>query len=112
MARPQKCRCICSKPRITEFYPMTEQDNGTVIIGFDEYEVVRLLDYVGLTQESCAKKMNISRPTVTRIYNEVRYKFADAMIQGKRIKIAGGDVQVCEMMRPECVHVTHCCHRK
>lgn len=112
MPRPQKCRCICSKPKITGFLPEGYQSGESVILGFDEYEAIRLLDYVKLTQEQCAKKMNISRPTVTRIYEEARQKMSDAMVNGKHIKIEGGDVMVCEAMKPECVHEEHCCHRK
>ena len=46
MARPQKCRCICSIPGTTGFLPEGSTPNGTVTIGYDEYEVIRLLDYV------------------------------------------------------------------
>lgn len=112
MARRQKYRCICSKPAVKGFQPEGCPSGGTVIIGYDEYEVIRLLDYRQLTQEECARKMNISRPTVTRIYAEVRQKVADAMVNGKSIRIEGGDVIVCEAMKPECVNEEHCCHRK
>ncbi|GAA0794367.1 DUF134 domain-containing protein [Clostridium sp. AF19-22AC] len=112
MPRPQKCRCICSRPKVKGFTPVGHESGETVIIGYDEYEAVRLLDYVKLTQEQCAKKMNISRPTVTRIYEEVRQKIADAMVNGKEIRIEGGDVIVCEAMKPECVNEVHCCHRQ
>lgn len=112
MARPQKCRCICSKPRITEFIPRGASKKDSVNLTFDEYEVVRLLDYVNLNQEQCAAKMDISRPTVTRIYNGARQKLADALVNGRSITISGGDVTVCEQMRPECVNEKYCCHRQ
>ena len=111
MARPFKCRCICSKPKVTEFAPENMAAGGTVTLGYDEYEVVRLLDYEMLTQEKCAKKMNVSRPTVTRMYENARQKIADALVNAKRIRIAGGDVVVCTAMKPECVNEEHCCHR-
>ena len=56
MARPQKCRCICSKPGVTEFLPCKRRSWETVRIGFDEYEAIRLLDHEHLTQEQCARK--------------------------------------------------------
>ena len=56
----------------------------------DEYEAVRLLDLQGLTQEACAGRMNIARTTVTAIYNSARKKMADALVNGKRLMIAGG----------------------
>lgn len=112
MARPQKCRCICSIPGTAGFLPEGRPPNGAVTIGYDEYEAIRLLDYVQLTQEECARKMNISRPTVTRIYNEARNKMADAMVNGRSIRIEGGDVIVCQAVKPECINEVHCCHKK
>ena len=110
MARPSKCRCICSKPKNTCFMPVIGT-NGTITIGFDEYETVRLLDYVGLTQEQCSKKMAVSRTTVTRMYDAARRKIAAALVEGRRIEITGGDVIVCTALKPECVNEPHCCHR-
>ena len=112
MARPQKSRCICSKPKVREFIPQGYPKAEKVNITYDEFEVIRLLDYVQMTQEQCAKKMNVSRPTVTRIYDEARRKMADALVNGKQLTIGGGDVIVCAAMRPECVNEKHCCHKK
>lgn len=111
MARPQKYRCICSIPKALTFSPEDHKPNGFVTIGFDEYEVIRLLDYEKKSQEICAKRMNISRSTVARIYESAREKIADAFISGKQIQIGGGDVIVCTEMKPECVNEPHCCHR-
>ena len=56
----------------------------------DEYEALRLLDAEGLTQEGCADRMNVSRTTVTAIYDSARKKIADALVHGKRLLISGG----------------------
>ena len=56
----------------------------------DEFETLRLLDDEGLTQEACASRMNISRTTVTAIYDSARKKVADALVRGKRLLITGG----------------------
>lgn len=112
MARPQKCRCICSKPKVTEFSAKGASEQNCVNLTLDEYEVMRLLDFVNLNQEQCAVKMAISRPTVTRIYNSARQKIADALVNGRSITISGGDVTVCEAIRPECVNEKYCCHRQ
>lgn len=112
MARPSKCRNICSLPKVTEFVPRGGEETDCVVIGVDAFEVIRLLDYKQFTQEQCARRMNVSRPTVTRIYDEARRKIAEAMVQGKRIVIAGGEVMVCERPRPECAGEPHCCHRQ
>lgn len=111
LARPNKCRNICSMPRVTEFVPKGGGEDS-VVLGVDAFEVIRLLDYIHFTQEQCAARMNISRTTVTRIYEEARGKIAEAMVLGKRIVIEGGDVMVCRAMKPECRNELNCCHRQ
>ena len=111
MARPQKQRCICSVPKITGFTPKGSSVSGSVNLTYDEYEVIRLLDLLQMTQEECAAHMDISRPTVTRIYNEARRKMADMLINGKELTIGGGDVFVCTGLRPECANEEHCCQK-
>ena len=56
--------------------------------------------------------MNISRTTVTRMYESARSKIAKALVCGQALTIAGGDVAVCEKMRPECRDEPLCCHRQ
>lgn len=111
MARPQKQRCICSLPQAIGFNPTGCESSGSINLTYDEYEVIRLLDYMQMTQEQCAKRMQISRPTVTRIYDEARRKMADMLANGKALTIGGGDVFVCPAMRPECADEEQCCHR-
>lgn len=111
MPRPQKRRCICSIPTVKGFSPDGNKGGGSVNLTYDEYEAIRLLDHMQMTQEQCAQRMGISRPTVTRIYDEARRKMADMLVSGKNLTIGGGDVFVCPEMRPECVDEEHCCHR-
>ena len=89
MARPQKQRCICSVPRVTGFSPQGCEPSGSINLTYDEYEVLRLLDHLQMTQEQCAQRMQISRPTVTRIYDEARRKIADMLVGGKSLTIGG-----------------------
>lgn len=112
MGRPQKCRYICSRPSVTRFLPQGAEYQESVTIGYDEYEVIRLLDHARMTQQECAQKMHISRPTVTRMYDNARRKVADALVNGKQIVINGGDVLVCAAMKPECANEPNCCHRR
>jgi len=57
---------------------------------FEEFEALRLADYENLTQEEAAVKMNISRPTFTRLYDKARKNIAKAFVEGKAIIIRGG----------------------
>ncbi len=58
----------------------------------EEFEAIRLLDYKLLNQEQAAVCMQVSRPTLTRIYEEARQKVAAAFVEGRDIVIRGGIV--------------------
>ena len=77
-------------PVYRSFSPDDAAARESVRMTVDEYEALRLLDVEGLTQESCAARMNIARTTVTAIYDSARKKVADALVHGKRLLIAGG----------------------
>jgi len=68
---------------------MLEEINLTL----DELEAVRLADLDGLYQEDAAKKMDISRQTFGNIINSAHKKIADALLNGKALKIEGGPVK-------------------
>ncbi len=65
----------------------------SVILLFEEYEAIRLCDYLGMKQEEAAAMMGISRPTLTRVYEKARRTVATAFAEGKAIIIEGGDYQ-------------------
>ena len=44
-----------------------------------------------LSQDKAAEMMNVSRPTITRIYNKALKIIAQAFIEGKAIEIEGGN---------------------
>lgn len=56
----------------------------------EEFEAIRLKDYLGLEQEDCANHMQVSRATFQRILSLARSKIANSLIQGKVILITGG----------------------
>jgi len=68
------------------------------ILTVDEFEAVRLKDLEDLDQSECAKRMDISQPTFHRLILSARKKIADAIVNGKAIKICGG---VFKMVKPE-----------
>jgi len=65
--------------------------SNEVILHLEEYEAIRLLDYQNLTQEEAAVFMDVSRPTLTRIYEEARNKVATAFVEGRDLLFKGGD---------------------
>ncbi len=90
MPRPVKCRRIGQMPVYRVFSPEEVSNAPSIQMTVDEYESIKLLDGDGLTQEECASRMCISRPTVTAIYNKARKKLADALVHGKQLLIVGG----------------------
>jgi predicted DNA-binding protein (UPF0251 family) len=95
MSRPKQCRRIQSPPLMSGFKPfgIPRSITGEVVLQYDEYEAIRLLDYEGLLQEEAAERMNVSRPTLTRIYAKARQTVAQAFVEGKSVVIEGGSVE-------------------
>jgi predicted DNA-binding protein (UPF0251 family) len=92
-------------------------DLEPVILLLEEYEAIRLTDYEGMSQEQAAEKMNVSRPTFTRIYEQARRSVAKAMVEGKAFFIEGGDFVTddywyrcseCEKLLISKMHLTSC----
>lgn len=92
--RPKRNRRIESPPKPKGYKPVgvPASDIGKETILFEEYESLRLVDYLNLSQEEAAKIMQVSRPTFTRIYDNVRKKLAKAFVEGASIIFQGGNV--------------------
>ena len=95
MPRPKRCRKVCSMPRVSEFAPIGE-DADFVVLTVDEYESIRLIDRQGFSQEECAAYMQVARTTAQQIYNSARKKLAAALVDGRGLRIAGGDYRLCD----------------
>ncbi|GMX58367.1 MAG: hypothetical protein MCSN_0210 [Candidatus Microsyncoccus archaeolyticus] len=87
--RPIKPRKICFNPNVTYFKPRGIPLKGLeeIELNIDELEALRLCDLNGLEQVEAAEKMNVSRSTIQRMISSARKKIADAIINGKAIKI-------------------------
>lgn len=97
MPRPRKCRRICVLPENNRFGPLGKEfpDTQPIILKLDEFETIRLIDMIGLTQEECALQMDVARTTVQAIYNTARSKLAHALVEGRSLHIEGGDYTLC-----------------
>lgn len=102
MPRPRRCRRVGLMPNVTYFKPagVRLSELSEVILAVDEFEAVRLKDLKEMDQESSAKKMNISQPTFHRLVISARKKIADAIVNGKAIKIEGGTYKMVQSTRP------------
>ena len=97
MPRPKKWPKRCAQmPQIREFHPLGRAcGDPAVILTVDEYEAIRLIDRQGFSQEECSAYMQVARTTVQLIYNSARKKIAEALVEGRVLRIEGGDYQLC-----------------
>ncbi len=68
-------------------------DGQPIMLFYEEFESIRLCDYEGCSQETAAAKMDVSRPTFTRVYEAARRKIARALTESCPIYIGGGAVE-------------------
>jgi len=96
MPRTPKCRRVAFMPQVTYFKPagikLAALEEVRMSVG--EAEALRLKDLEGLEQEQAAVKMNISRPTFQRVLASARQKVTDALLNGKALKIEGGNFEM------------------
>lgn len=109
MARPKYPRNVCCSPEKIYFKPrgvpvsMLEE----VILTVDELESLRLADFEGLYQEKAAEQMHVSRQTFGRIIESAHRKTADALINGKAIRIEGGVIKMAGTRKFKCYECSH-----
>ena len=91
MARPKLCRRLSSPPPVKGFLPYGwgAKEGNPVELALEEYEALKICDYEGLGQEEGARRMGISRPTYTRVYEEAR-RLREAKATGSQPLPAGG----------------------
>lgn len=96
MPRSKCCRQVGCVPDKNYFKPkgIPSLQLEEVVLSLDEFEAVRLADLEGMYQEDGARKMNISRQTFGRIIDSAHRKIADVLVNGKALKIEGGEVSV------------------
>lgn len=92
MPRPRNPREIFFNPRARLFKPagIPGSELEHVVLTMDEMEALRLADFEGLYHEAAAENMKISRQTFGRVIKNARAKVADALVNGKAIRVEGG----------------------
>jgi predicted DNA-binding protein (UPF0251 family) len=89
MPRPRLCRKIMFDPKITYFKPQGVPMRFLEIVELtaEEIEAYRLRHINDMEQQEAADKMHTSQSTYQRILYSAYKKIADALINGKAIKI-------------------------
>ena len=79
----------------------------SVGLNVDEFEAIRLKDLEGLEQTAAADSMRISQPTFHRVIEAARKKVADALVNGKAIRIEGGEYMSDANRKFKCLDCGH-----
>ncbi len=106
MSRPKKWRNVGSLPESRGYGPLDSDIDATETsrMTVEEYETVRLVNLLGLTQEECSERMGVSRTTVQDIHSKAIQKMASSLVEGIPLIIKGGRYRICE-------HSENCCRR-
>ena len=101
MTRPFKCRRISSSPKAYYFKPRAVPlcELEETVLQLDEFQALKYAELDRKDQQTAAAVMKVSRQTFGNILSSARRKLADAVVNGKALKIEGGPVQV---MRGPC----------
>ena len=94
MARTKKQRIVDSPPLYSSYKPAGVMRSALqpLPLALDEYESIRLADFMGLDHAEAAEEMEISRSTFSRLIERARQKLAAFLVEGKELYIEGGNV--------------------
>lgn len=94
MRGPYRRRRVQGPPRINQFKPsgVPAKTLQSINLNLDEFEAIRLADFEGLDHNAGAQKMDISRPTFSRLIEKARNKVSQALINGWMLTIEGGNI--------------------
>ncbi len=96
MPRPRKLRYIQGRPVVSAFIPDSTPPWGReeARLTLEGLEALRLADLQGMDQDTAAGLMNVSRQTFGRILAQARTVVADALVNGKVLRIEGGNYEI------------------
>ena len=94
MGRSTRRKWVLKTPDNLYFKDIEPQMLNCVFLTVGEFEAMRLKHYTKLTQERAADSMGISQPTFSRILDRAHQKIAQALIEGKIIKVTGGTFKI------------------
>lgn len=102
MGRSAKARRVCNMPLYVRFEPQPNEAKAPVQMDVEDFECIRLMDYLGMTQEECAEQMGVARTTVQAIYMRARRRLAGALVEGRPLQITGGNFELCSQLAQPC----------
>lgn len=96
MVRPRKMRIVSYEPNVGYFKPrgIPLSQLEEIILTVDELEALRLSNMKNLGQAEAAEKMQVHQSTFHRMLAKAREKVTDALVNGKAIRIEGGQYRM------------------
>jgi len=96
MPRPPKCRRIAMTPASDYFKPrgVPMRELNEIVLSLEGLEAMRLADLEGMTMERAAQNMGVSRHTFGRVLAEARRAVAQALTDGRALRIEGGHYEI------------------
>ncbi|MCX6650875.1 MAG: DUF134 domain-containing protein [Methanomassiliicoccales archaeon] len=82
-----KPRFIQGSSDFVSFAPRGGTGRDPIQLELDEMEAVRLVDYLGLSQEEAATSMGVSRGTVWRCVDSGRRKLVAMVVEGRPLTV-------------------------
>lgn len=109
MPRPCCPRRVAASAACARFEPAGARGAAVeaLTLGLDELESLRLADLGGLHHEAAAREMGVSRPTFGRIVEAARRKVAQALVEGRALRIVAGPVILARGSRLRCGACAH-----
>ncbi|TFG01312.1 MAG: DUF134 domain-containing protein [Promethearchaeota archaeon] len=92
MGRRTRRRWVGKPPDNFYFSRESPSMDANIILTVAEFEALRLKHYMNLNQEQASEWMGISQPTFSRVIERAHQKLTQALIEGKTIKVFGGEV--------------------
>ena len=94
MSRNKKERIVNTPPLFNGFKPLGIEGKhlNNVTMNLDEFEAIRLADFLNLSHEEASIEMEISRSTFSRLIEKARKKISSMLILGHVLKIEGGNI--------------------
>jgi predicted DNA-binding protein (UPF0251 family) len=78
---------LAAIPSANVFTPNPLRNSEPIFIETAELEAFRLVDMEGLSQEEAGQRMSISRGTIWRLVQSARKKTAQALTEGRPLRI-------------------------
>ncbi|MFX1365383.1 MAG: DUF134 domain-containing protein [Promethearchaeota archaeon] len=91
MGRRRHRRWVNQPPNNFYFSKESIITEESITLTIAEFEAMRLKHYLNLNQKAAAERMGISQPTFSRILESAHKKNTLALIEGKAIKVYGGN---------------------